>query len=108
MILYVCLLFVLLLLSHISGHFLGHRPRIFTHRMVTEAGGIKGVEEGSRPAWTNGGTDPLATELYDSVGLQRSIDAEDFHDLVAEVVDDFDGDAAGGWFFEWAGGVAVE
>jgi hypothetical protein len=33
---------------------------------------------------------------------------EDFHDLVAEVVDDFDGDAAVFGFIEGAGGVAVE
>jgi len=35
-------------------------------------------------------------------------DAEDFHDFVAEVVDDFDGDAAGGGCFEGARGVAVQ
>jgi hypothetical protein len=29
-------------------------------------------------------------------------DPEDFHDFVAEVVDDFDGDAAGGGFVEGA------
>ena len=34
--------------------------------------------------------------------------SEDFHYFVAEVVDDFDGDAAGGGFFEWARGVAVQ
>ena len=34
--------------------------------------------------------------------------SEDLHYFVAEVVDDFDGDAAGGGFGEGAGGVAVE
>lgn len=33
---------------------------------------------------------------------------EDFDDFVAEVVDDFDGDAADFGFIEGAGGVAVE
>ncbi len=35
-------------------------------------------------------------------------DAEDFHDFVAQVVDDFHGDATGFGFGEGAGGVAVE
>lgn len=35
------------------------------------------------------------------------VHAEDFHDFVAEVVNDFDGDAAGGGFGEGTGGVAV-
>jgi len=30
------------------------------------------------------------------------------HHLVAEVVDDLDGDAAGAGAWEWAGGIAVE
>lgn len=33
---------------------------------------------------------------------------EDLHHLIPEVVDDFDGDAAGGWLGEGPGGVAVE
>ena len=41
-------------------------------------------------------------------GAQRSIDAEDFHYLVAQVVDYFYGDAAGIWAGEGAGRVAVE
>ena len=40
--------------------------------------------------------------------MRITLHSEDFHDLVAEVVDDFDGDAAGLGFGEGAGGVAVE
>ena len=38
---------------------------------------------------------------------KSGLNAEDFHYFVAEVVDYFDGDAAGGGAVEGAGGVAV-
>lgn len=40
--------------------------------------------------------------------LDSVFQAEDFHDFVAEVVDGFDGDAAGGGLFKGAGGGTVE
>lgn len=42
-----------------------------------------------------------------SLSSQMSLDSEYLHDFITQVVDDFYGDAAGFWFVEWPGCVAV-
>ena len=71
MILYVYLLFVLLILSHISGHFLGHRPRIFTHRMGAQVDGIKGA--GRRTGDCRRAPANLASSLVDAPGIRALV-----------------------------------
>ena len=54
----------------------------------------------------------VAAPVFDGIAVRfhfaLSLDPEHLHHLVAEVVDDLDGDAAGGGLGERARGVAVE